>query len=274
MREPLAPLPRFDAKGGWHDCGHGNFGLWYDKHCDRWQSDYGKLYEPDQNYQGGRLDWIERAVTAPRAEWDDRLKEFAERQRVFVEACGGLCFRAKTVTKFASGLRRAHPVLTGFEWHYTLGVPVLRSSGQKGMVWDWVRVWRPSSAANSARILGTADRAGSVDFLPGLPTVPPPLCVDGTTPHLSKYYQGGGPPADWYSPTPLQWLAVDEGAEFQFAVVPAPYYPSGSPEPAQRQADVATACRWLADALATIGAGAGTAVDRGRFSRPDPDPLK
>ncbi len=105
---------------------------------------------------------------------------------------------------------------------------------------------------------------GTVDFLPALPIEPPALCIDGTTPHSTEYYQGSGnnnPPADWYNPTPLQWLAVAPGAVFQFAVVPRGGYKNMD----SARDDVEAAAGWLAEALTTIGAGAATTVDRGRF---------
>jgi CRISPR-associated protein Cmr6 len=270
-----APLPGYDCDpaASW-DGKKGNFGLWYDKYCDRWAPAFDNLYEPTAERKehghvvteacdGGRIEWLRKAIEAAQAHQGDKalLEEFAARQKAFVAARGGICFQAKTVKKFASGLGRAHPVQNGFEWHYSLGVPVLRSSGAKGMVRDWATTWLQVAETETDRILGAqpprGPSCGSVDFLPALPIEPPKFCIDGTTPHLTKYYQNGQPPADWYSPVPLQWLAVAPSAVFQFALVPARR---------QSQSDVNTAGKWLIAALETIGAGAATAADRGRFA--------
>jgi CRISPR-associated protein Cmr6 len=268
MKTSNAPLPDGTPANRWPDVDRGNLGLWYDKHCDRWKSDFRGLYDPEPTaeYGGGKLEWLGWAIKAAHARSDDPhfcdlVAEFATRQRRFALERGGVCFRGRTVTKFVSGLGRAHPVQNGFEWHHSLGVPMLRGSGQKGVVRDWVTIWETVDPEHCKRVLGTLPpelREGSVAYLPALPTHPPELCIDGTTPHLTEYYQHQKPPADWYNPVPQQWLAVAKGVEFQFAVVPVRRAAAG-------QRDVGMACDWLKAALTTIGAGAGTAVDRGLF---------
>jgi CRISPR-associated protein Cmr6 len=278
MTESYAPLPGFRIADAWKETDRGNMGLWYDKHCHRWEPDYSGLLEPKREdkknqtkaYEGGRIDWLNAMIRAARqknqGDLGPELSLFAARQQAYASALDGCVFQARTAVKFATGLGRAHPVQNGFEWHHTLGVPVVRSSGQKGMVWDWVRTWDPQPDDERNRILGTPESSGTVDFLPALPTAPSALCIDGTTPHFTKYYQSDNdtnPPADWYDPTPLQWLAVAPGATFQFAVVPR----GGHKNQKVAREDVKRAAQWLESALTTIGAGAATAVDRGRFEQ-------
>lgn len=256
-----APLPGFRRDSAWHESGTGNLGLWYDKHFHRWR-DLAALASPqrvgDALGKDARTQWIEAALKAAASGAQaTMLSDLADRQKQFAGARGGASFRARTLTKFATGLGRAHPVQNGFEWHHTLGAPVLRGSGQKGAVREWITRWNDPDP-DAARILGTdkPPTSGAVTFLPALPAGPFELSVDGTTPHLTEYYQQGKPPADWYNPVPLQWLAVAPGCVFQFAVIPVR---AGNCDDAEK------AGKWLADALCTLGAGAGTNVDRGIF---------
>lgn len=265
-----APLPSYQVADDRWNGENGNLGLWYDKYCDRWAPGFEKLYDVEAERKehgrivkeasdGGRIEWLRKAL-APVGN-SALLTASAERQKAFARKREGICFRAQTIKKFATGLGRAHPVQNGFEWHYTLGVPVLRASGQKGMVREWAANWMGLTETDLTPVLGATRlplSRGSVDFLPALPIAPCELCIDGTTPHLTEYYQDGKDPADWYDPKPLQWLAVKPGAVFQFALVPAKTAQAG---------DVHTAGRWLLEALETIGAGAGTAADRGLFKR-------
>ncbi|UYN93737.1 MAG: type III-B CRISPR module RAMP protein Cmr6 [Enhydrobacter sp.] len=261
---PNAPLPQFRPESLWATPGQGNLGLWYDKYYHRWPA-FSRLLDfnaPRSDAEKtARLEWVKQAVQTSRStHLADQLSEHAIRQRELAGNLGGQWFEACTATKFASGLGRAHPVENGFDWHYTLGVPVLRGAGQKGIVREWAKRWLEQ---DPVPLLGGEERAGAVAFLPALPSTAPELCIDGTTPHLGEYYQEGQRPADWYDPRPLQWLAVAKGSLFQFAVVPLKRNDEG-----KRLA--ALACEWLKEALSTLGAGAGTAVDRGLFEIVEP----
>lgn len=273
MNASRAPLPGFSTDTAWQRPACGNLGLWYDKHYRNWPA-WRSLVEPSNDKEpGAKLRWLEAAVAAADTRSADRdlcerLSEHADRQGMFAAARGGCVFRARTVRKFVTGLGRAHPIDNGFEWHHTLGMPVLRGSGQKGIVRDWASRWEDAPAGDIGRILGgqppKATR-GAVEFLAALPVRPPKLCIDGTTPHLTDYYLNGQPPADWYDPVPLQWLAVEAGSEFQFAIVPLR---AARPRSDVEQ-DVGKARAWLVAALTELGAGAATNADHGIFELVD-----
>ena len=72
------------------------------------------------------------------------------------------------------------------------------------------------------------------------------------------------PPADWFSPVPVPWLAVADGQGFQFALIPT-VGTARRQDSADDESDVAIACKWLQEALDNLGIGAKTAIDRGRF---------
>ena len=74
-------------------------------------------------------------------------------------------------------------------------------------------------------IFGTQKREGSVIFFDAFPTPEqlnqvPILELDIINPHYQPYYQHGDPPGDWYFPTPIFFLTVPKGVEFQFAIAP------------------------------------------------------
>lgn len=240
----------------------GNVGLWYDKFCDRWQSNW-----VDGLGDEGKKAWIDQV--AHRAIGDEERLEVAQRRMIaLLRAHGQQPLFFKTADAFVTGLGREHPVENGFAWHPTLGVPYLPGSSVKGMVRAWAERWLDSKPDSDDinRIFGPKQghlHVGSVIFLDALPTGPVQLKADVMTPHYGPYYQdesGQTPPADWHPPTPIPFLAVARDQSFLFGVMP---------RRAGAVSEVEQAQTWLRSALAWIGAGAKTAVGYGRF---DPDP--
>lgn len=244
-----------------------NRGLWWDKLFDLWDREGGEWKMPSGPH---KLGWIERAKAEACGD-SKLLKETKERIEAFVRASKGAIVEAKTAERFVTGTGLSHPIENGFLWHHTLGVPYLPGSGVKGIVLSWDRDWA-NEAHDRARetMLGkgpTRQRgqptdpgdAGAVAFLDALPTEPVTLALDGVTPHDTAYLQdrdGKTPPADWHGPNPISFLAVAKGQHFRFPIVPR----SG-----QDPAIVNDAAEWLCAALQSLGAGAKTAVDHGRF---------
>lgn len=256
--------------------GAGNAGLWWAKFCDTWKPDFTGLDEPDRQTGtgGGKLRWIRRAggTTGDRR----LLQELHHRRCALVAALSGICLPLRLQSRHVTGTGLEHPVENGMLFHHTLGVPYLPGSSVKGLMRAWAgHVLIPNGAAREGdirRILGTsADEkggVGSVIVMDALPTEPVEMVAEVTTPHYGPWYQKGGqdplgnPPADWYDPKPIPFLAVKEGQPFAFALLP-----NASPgvSAAQAAADVVTAAGWLRDALEWLGAGARTAVGFGRF---------
>jgi CRISPR-associated protein Cmr6 len=253
----------------------GNAGLWYDKFCDRWQPDFAGLAGEDAKRQ-----WVESLVhprgrdgvpdiAKPRVKTGDaaQLAEHARRRRSLVEAQGGHVVEMRLDSRLVTGLGRRHPVENGFAWHHTLGVPYLAGSGVKGML----RAWTESMAPERVKTLfGPRPAAGDLHVgdlivLDALPVRPVSLVAEVMTPHSGSWNLADPdapaplePPADWHSPNPLPFLAVEAGAVFQFALLPR--------TPA---APLAEAAGWLGEALSWLGAGAKTAIGFGRFSSAD-----
>ncbi|MDI6893171.1 MAG: type III-B CRISPR module RAMP protein Cmr6 [Bacillota bacterium] len=116
-----------------------------------------------------------------------------------------------------------------------------------------IRVYRDVFGAS-----GHKGRRGSVVFFDAVPVEPPVLKVDVMNPHYGEYYRGAEAPADYLSPVPVYFLAVEAGSRFAFAV-------GGADEELARKAK-----SWLVSALRDFGAGAKTSAGYGYFSFPSP----
>lgn len=233
----------------------GNFGLFYDKFCDKWTEDWKGLGD------NGKREWIEAVVHNGEIGNPDLVEETTERRSAFVSAAGGIDLLYRTEGAFVTGLGRSHPVENGFAWHHTLGVPYLPGSSIKGMVRSWAMNWIKVDPKEVDSIFGPNDstRVGSVVFLDAIPNRPVRLKVEIMTPHYGPYYKESSidpePPADWHSPIPIPFLAVDSGQEFIFGLIPR----------CGGEQDCKKVDAWLKEALHSIGAGAKTAVGYGRF---------
>lgn len=237
----------------------GNRGLWYDKFCDRWEEDWKGLVDD------GKKEWIKTVINEEIGE-TGLLQEIAERRSALISAIGGKSLIFRTKGSFVTGLGRSHPVENGFSWNHSLGVPYLPGSSVKGMVRSWATYWNNVDEKEADRIFGPADSTsvGSVIFLDAIPDRPVRLKMEIMTPHYGPYYNESSkdpePPADWHSPVPIPFLAVDAEQEFLFGIVPRD----------ERTEDCKKVEAWLKKALQDIGAGAKTAVGYGRFACLEP----
>jgi CRISPR-associated protein Cmr6 len=133
------------------------------------------------------------------------------------------------------------------------------------MVRSYAMNWLGSKDQEINRIFGPSPKSGrhqvgSVVFLDAIPTFPVRLKAEIMTPHYVPYYTGSDPkpPGDWHNPVPIPFLAVDEGQEFLFGVLPR----------SERDGmDCEKASQWLSESLIMMGAGAKTSSGYGRFSR-------
>jgi CRISPR-associated protein Cmr6 len=242
----------------------GNAGLWYDKFCDRWRSDWTGFAG-----EGGKRDWIEQianigtSASSKKVGHSALLTEAAARVARLVGAREGSSFQLSTAWRFVTGLGRSHPVENGFAWHHALGTPYIAGSGLKGLARAYARDWEGLSGDGLHRIFGPKSEdglaIGSVVFLDALPAEPVALDADVMTPHYGPWYESGKIPGDWHSPIPIPFLAVAPDQTFSFAVLPR------EPSKQQDRDDCITAARLLKEALETLGAGAKTAAGYGQF---------
>lgn len=235
-----------------------HIGLWYDKFGDAWR-------EQNSALQFEKQGWIDVFAGKTGLWRTEDLEEAVSRQAGVALALGGIVLRLRNTARFATGLGREHPVENGFAWHPTLGTPYLPGSGLKGVLRARRRLLRQGGASSTPgdALMGEAGQAGSVIVLDLLPVAPPTLVAEIMTPHYGPYYSAATgavpPPADWFDPTPIPFLAVEAGQSWQCAIIPA----AGRRTP-DREEWGSIECQLL-DALSWLGAGAKTALGYGIF---------
>ncbi len=232
----------------------GNTGLWYDKFCDQWSSDWDIE---------SKLEWIKKITGSIGGA--QLINEAISRAIRLIDASDGQFAIYKTDGRFVTGLGRDHPVENDFAWHHTLGTAYLPGTSVKGLVRAWATP--DSDLSDLDRIFGPRGSGdigvGDVVFLDALPSSPLKLEADVMTPHYAPYYEdktGGTPPADWHDPRPIPFLVVAPEQSFLFALLPR------NSNDQQHRQDCQTVAGWLAEALDWLGAGAKTAVGYGRFT--------
>lgn len=263
----VCPLP------GWNESvkrtGNGNRGLYFNKYFNRWKWDQGNnpVVEIEKVDKGdGKAAWIKACGGRIGIKTDDPPAKYAARIKDVAESAGGWAENYVSQGPFVTGIGLPHPVENGFTWHHTLGVPYLPASSIKGMMRAWARDWKEldcSKGSDIARLLGTVAKegqeteAGALIVFDALPVGDIELYLEVLTPHIGQWrLNGSNPPADWISPVPVPFLAVKEGAKFQFAFG---LRKGGTKE------YINAAFTLLSEALDWIGAGAKTSVGFGRM---------
>lgn len=239
----------------------GHAGLWFDKFCNQWRVEKGRLWSMTSGRDGEnpKLAWID-TLTGSRVGGRGRIEESAARLIELVDRRDGTWLVLRTSSRFVTGLGRSHPAENGFAWHPTLGIPYLPGSSIKGMVRAWAK--REAGAEDAAvdRLFGDGTGAGCVSFLDALPVEPVQVEADVMTPHYAGWTEDD-PPGDWRSPTPIPFLVTARGTRFLFGVVPAW---------SAADCDLDSVVSWLTEAVQWAGGGAKTAVGYGRFDRDEP----
>jgi len=226
-----------------------NAGLIFNKFVDEWPA------EALNGIGDRKKDWLEK-FSGPGV----NTAKYAKRIKNLVENTQGAVENFTTTGPFTTGMGLPHGVENGFLWHHTLGCPYLPASSIKGMVRAWVEHWQGDST-RAGELFGrdSTDNptVGRVIIHDAIPTKTVELYTEIITPHAGDWrLNGQTPPSDWLSPTPIPFLAVKEGAEFQFAI---------SPRSNAEKDDLKDAFEYLKEALEWIGAGAKTAIGFGRF---------
>lgn len=248
-----------------------NPGLVFDRFVDLWDIDGDgrcRVQEPVGG-KGSKRCWLEEVrdlYEQARNGIDANLGKSVERHRDMVERLGGACPEARIDWRFVSGIGNGHPYEAGFTWHRTLGVPYLPGSSVKGMLRAWAdpeHGWGAAAKEEVRHLFGSTDEVGELIVFDALPMRSPPLKLDIMNPHYSAYYAhqaGHGeeavPPADYLSPKPIFFLTVTDEVPFLFGLAPRR-------QGLEAEQDLERGLELLKDALATLGAGAKTAVGYG-----------
>ena len=232
-----------------------------------WEDGEGNVTEEATRQLSALLAWAAPADTATYNGQPAKLiARAAERRRAAVAAycrAAQLTYQELAVTvawRLVAGLSAgATPHETSLALHGTYGIPILPGSALKGLA-----ARACEDPARRAVLFGTprppgeeqavtaAARQGAVTFLDALPAGRPvPLVHDVMTPHAGPYYARGEPPAEYWEPVPVDFLAVGKGAEFLVYLL------------GRDEADVAEAAGLLSEALRDLGFGAKTAAGYG-----------
>lgn len=231
-------------------------GLLLDKPAkkDWWRSE-------DSGYVRARLE----AVCQARGD-AELLKRLGERRRLALGDAKR--FQGKTAGAMSLHLARANAFENaGLCLHPLYGFAYLPGSGLKGMARAFATLaGEPPEVIEEvfgpAVTSDTDACAGAVVFHDAWPVQWPKLAVDIVNCHHRHYYDDTTerfPPEDWEDPVPVNFLTVQPGTEFEFAV---------SPRQAGNTRHVelcAKAVCWLQSALVHLGAGAKTNAGYGRF---------
>lgn len=130
------------------------------------------------------------------------------------------------------GLGHASVYETSITLHHVYGVPYIPASSIKGVLRNWIittlfeGIEGDETAGALAdqgfcRIFGSpagsirGEYHGEVHFFDAFPMAKPKVVPDIMNPHFGPYYGGDGdenPPADYYSPVPVFFLAVEDTA--------------------------------------------------------------
>ncbi len=105
------------------------------------------------------------------------------------------------------------------------------------------------------KIFGSKKRRGQVIFFDAYPVDFNPsehFEADIMNSHYGDYYQSGKAPADWLSPTPIHFLALKEGIDFEFNLGLAPLEPM---EDNEEKLLLETAKKLLEGGLKNFGVG-------------------
>ena len=176
---------------------------------------------------------------------------YSARWRNLAEEMGAITFSARPQWRVIMGLGTNDILEGGIVLHPIFGFPTLPATSLKGVsraYAQWV-LERPEQELDA--LLGMVDedesRCGDLVFLEGSPVTPPVLERDVVNPIFGPYYRDSKtPPANYLSPQPIFFLALNAGSSYQFGVASL----SGD-QTAARQG-----VGWLQGALIDLGVGA------------------
>lgn len=154
------------------------------------------------------------------------------------------CLRVNPEERLVVGLSAAPPLETGIALHGTYGMPILPGSSLKGLAL--------ATSGGPHAAYGSTDSQGEVIFLDAMPIPPARLEREVMTPHVLQYYNDPStPPAEYWPPTPVPFLAAGRDQHFRVFLLSR----DGGSLSAAQQA--------LTDGLVDRGLGAKTAAGYG-----------
>jgi len=267
---PQATRAALQAAGGVDGCS--NLSLALNRFVDTWTPDFTR--QQDER-RGTRRQFLEACRKVPGQQpCRDVLRLYHERQTALLASYSqgpwrSAEVRARLIRRLVIGLGIAHPLEVNLALHRIGGFPYLPGSSVKGAT----RAMAKELGADdeTIRILFGPEpqkephAQGALVFFDALPESGFELALEIMNPHHSGYYTGQEPPAEWQSPVPILFLAVDRGAVFRFSIA-ARCRASGSglepPETAEQR--LRQGLDWLREALRS-GLGGKRSAGYGKF---------
>lgn len=236
---------------------HTNAGLWLDK--------YIKEQVRENNVSRPKL--VDEVSSLPVS---DAYRKYYQRwEQMLADNCKVKPRKAHVKGRMIVGLGTESVLETSVTLHRTYGVPYIPGSALKGLAANYVRQkltdeWNPIGEAYKI-VFGDTDDAGYITFfdalyIPGTGHKGQPLHPDVITVHHPKYYQGTTPPADWDSPTPIQFLSATGSYLIALA----------APELEEEEKWTNATFKILEEALKIMGIGAKTSSGYGRMELQTP----
>jgi len=220
---------------------------------------------------------LDKIVEAAKQSDTALLADWVKRWRALTIVAHAEPFTAKTDWRFVTGLGRKGVLEVGFTFH-RYGFPILPGSSVKGVARAYARLALEmqdpddkDAPPDFTAVFGRAPQKGEAEdvaqaggaiFFDALPEKNPVLVVDILNPHYPDYYnnKGAQAPTNWQSPKPVNFLTVEEGTPFCFAVG---WRGEWNDEAKRLQA---LAVDWLKGGLSELGAGAKTSAGYGYFT--------
>lgn len=173
-------------------------------------------------------------------------------------------WKMKLARRLAAGLGIPSMIENGVSLEFIHGCPCIPGSSLKGIAQSYARV---NDLHNDLLpfVFGSQKQQGRVAFLDAFPVLnntERPFEIDIMNPHQGPYYQSGDPPAEYYAPTPIFFLTIKKGIQFQFALTAIELETMNPSIPEALE----TARGWLEGALKMLGAGGKTRISYGIFS--------
>lgn len=205
--------------------------------------------------------------------------------------------KLSSVSRLIVGLGDKNALEVGFTFHPLYGYPYIPGSSLKGLCRSWLEIaenefdgdvlegdsLQSKIDLESRQIFGSLkknektipdtykkeleskkesiSKLGDVMFFDAVPTEDSALGldIDIMNPHYSPYYTDPekSPPGDWYSPVPIKFLTVKEGATFAFFLA------------SKSEVSLNKAAKWLVNGLSELGIGSKTSSGYGYFDSTD-----
>ena len=231
---------------------------------------------------------FETASFADRAEASlNRLEKAGFKTRII---------KLTSVSRLIVGLGDKNALEVGFTFHPLYGYPYIPGSSLKGLCRSWLEIAENEFGGQvlegdllqskidreSRQLFGSLrkdekkipdhykkefegkkesmSKLGDVLFFDAIPTDDTILAfdVDIMNPHYSTYYNDPkNPPGDWYSPLPIKFLTIKEGATFAFFLA------------SKGEDSLDKATKWLTNGLSELGIGSKSSSGYGYFQHPD-----